>query len=77
MKLIEPFLIQSLLSEIFTLPSISLQQSLKINDCFSLKTRMIGNKVSFQLTWNHCFIGQLLTANNTQRAIGICSSPVQ
>jgi len=26
---------------------------------------MIGNAVSFQLTWNHCFNGQLLTANNT------------
>jgi len=42
-----------------------LQQSLEINDRFSLKVRMIGNAVSFQLTWNHCFNGQLLTANNT------------
>ena len=59
------FVTQSLLSEIFTLPWISLPQSLKINDRFSLKVRMIGNAVSFQLTWYHCFNGQLLTANNT------------
>jgi len=26
---------------------------------------MIGNAVSFQITWNHCLNGQLLTANNT------------
>jgi len=26
---------------------------------------MIGNAVSFHLTWNHCFSGQLLTANNS------------
>jgi len=37
---------------------------------------VIGNDVSFQFTWNHCFIGQLLTAN-THRGLGISSSPVQ
>jgi len=53
-----------------------LQQSLKINHRFSLKVTVIGNNVSSQFTWNHCFIGQLLTAN-THRRLGICSSPVQ
>jgi len=42
-----------------------LQQSLKINDRFSLKVGMVGNEVSSQLTWNRCFIGQHRTANNT------------
>jgi len=41
-----------------------------------LKVRVIGNDVSSQFSWNHCFIGQLLTAN-THRGLGICSSPVQ